>query len=119
MCVRLQSPGVRLARQLLIRPIVVFSPVTPQNEAGARTEPPVSVPIAQGTRRAATATADPLLEPPGVRCVSASQGFHGVPMCWFVPQSPSANSTLCVLPITIIPAAISRLARVAVRSARR
>src|SRR2546427_6997421 len=33
----------------------------------SRTEPPVSVPIAQGANLAATATPEPLLEPPGVR----------------------------------------------------
>ena len=35
-------------------------------------------------------------------------------MCVFVPQLPMANSTVCVLPRTIIPAAMSRSARVAV-----
>jgi len=38
----------------------------PHQDAGTRTEPPVSVPTAQGTMRAATATLEPLLEPPGV-----------------------------------------------------
>src|SRR6516164_6692597 len=41
--------------------MVVFSPVIPHQAAGMRTEPPVSVPRAQGTIRAATATAEPLL----------------------------------------------------------
>ena len=71
-----------------MRPIVVFSPVMPHHEAGMRTDPPVSVPIAQGAMRAATATPEPEEEPPGVRCVVASHGFHGVPRCWFVPQPP-------------------------------
>jgi hypothetical protein len=44
---------------VLIRPIVVFSPVTPFHAAGMRTDPPVSVPIAQGATRAATATPEP------------------------------------------------------------
>src|ERR1700682_2082822 len=92
---------------VLIRPRVVFSPVMPHQEAGWRTEHPVSVPSAQGTRRAATATPEPLLDPPGVRDTSASHGFHGVPRCWFVPQAPQANSTVCVLPSTIIPRLIS------------
>ena len=48
------------------RPTVVFSPNTPQNAAGRRTEPPVSEPIANAHRPAATATAGPLLEPPGI-----------------------------------------------------
>jgi hypothetical protein len=36
-------------------------------------EPPVSVPVAAGTRRAATAAAEPPEEPPGTRL--RSQGF--------------------------------------------
>ena len=49
----------------------------PQNLAGTRTEPPVSVPSAKSTRPAATATADPLDEPPGSR--SGARGLTGVP----------------------------------------
>ena len=86
----------------------------PFQAAGMRTEPPVSVPMATGARPAATATPEPLDEPPGVRCTFRSHGFRGVPMCVFVPQLPIANSTVWVLPRTIIPAAISRSARVAV-----
>jgi len=48
-------------------------PVTPQNDAGWRIEPPVSVPVAAGVRRAATAAALPPDEPPGVQ--DRSQGF--------------------------------------------
>src|SRR5438477_7574260 len=86
----------------------------PQRPAGARTEPPVSLPIAAGASAAATATAEPLLEPPGTRAVVRSHGFHGVPIALLVPQAPNANSTICVLPRTIMPAALSRLATVAV-----
>ena len=39
---------------MLTRPMVVLSPVSPHHEAGSRTEPPVSVPIAQGVKPAAT-----------------------------------------------------------------
>src|SRR5215831_6351384 len=99
--------------------MVVLSPTTPHHAAGSRTEPPVSVPIAQGARPAATATPEPLLEPPGVRATAGSHGFHGVPRCWLVPQPPIANSTVCVLPSTISPAATRRLARVAVTIDRR
>ena len=42
-------------------------PEEPQKLAGTRTEPPVSVPSAKSTSPAATATADPLEEPPGSR----------------------------------------------------
>ena len=99
---------------MLTRPIVVLRPVRPHHDAGSRTEPPVSVPIAHGANPAATATPEPLLDPPGVRATSGSHGFHGVPRCWLVPQPPIANSTVCVLPITISPAAISFCAKVAV-----
>ena len=64
-----------------MRPMVVLRPVMPHQEAGSRTDPPVSVPMAQGTMRAATATPEPLLEPPGVRWVCGSHGFQGVPRC--------------------------------------
>jgi hypothetical protein len=70
--------------------------------------------MAMGARPAATATPEPLEEPPGVRCTVASHGFRGVPMWVLVPQLPIANSTVWVLPSTIIPAAIARSARVAV-----
>ena len=73
---------------VLTRPTVVFRPVTPHQAAGSRTEPPVSVPMAQGTSRAATATPEPLLDPPGVRASAASHGLCGVPRCWLVPQPP-------------------------------
>jgi hypothetical protein len=48
------------------RPTVGRKPVTPQSAAGSRTEAPVSVPMAAGTMRAATAAADPPLLPPGI-----------------------------------------------------
>src|SRR5260370_799052 len=39
--------------------------MTPQNEAGRITDPPVWVPSAAGTCKSATAAAEPLEEPPG------------------------------------------------------
>ena len=86
----------------------------PHHAAGRRTEPPVSVPMAAGARPAATATPEPLDDPPGVRCTAGSHGLRGVPMCVLVPQPPIANSTVCVLPSTIIPAETTRRASVAV-----
>src|SRR4051812_14489074 len=86
----------------------------PQRLAGMRTEPPVSLPRAAGASAAATATPEPLLEPPGARAVVKSHGFHGVPIVWFVPHAPNANSTICVLPSEIMPASRSRSATVAV-----
>ena len=49
-----------------------------------------------------------------MRWTFGSHGFQGVPMCVLVPQLPIANSTVCVLPSTIIPAAMARSASVAV-----
>jgi hypothetical protein len=43
---------------------VGFSPKRPLKAAGTRPEPAVSVPIAKVTRPAASATADPELDPP-------------------------------------------------------
>ena len=45
-------------------------PTTPHREAGWRIEPPVSVPSASGASHAATAAAEPPLEPPGMRVTS-------------------------------------------------
>ncbi len=56
----------------LTRPYVGLSPTTPQQAAGSRIEPPVSLPIAPATSPAATAAAEPLDEPP-----AAWPGFHG------------------------------------------
>src|SRR5262245_36061877 len=52
-------------------------PQTPQLLAGARTDPPVSVPMAKSTSPQDTADADPLDEPPGTRFGAAA--FNGVP----------------------------------------
>ena len=52
-------------------------PVMPQKLAGWRIEPPVSVPVAAGVKRAATAAALPPDEPPGMREVS--QGLVTAP----------------------------------------
>src|SRR5262249_36838160 len=71
-------------------------------------------PRGAGARAAPPATPDPLLAPPGARGVPRSHGFQGVPMVAFVPQLPKANSTMCVLPIPIMPAAARRRTTVAV-----
>ncbi len=73
-----------------------------------RMDPPVSLPMATGARPAATATADPLLEPPAMWCTVGAAGFQGVPFAWFVPQLPMANSTICVVPSKIAPASSRR-----------
>ena len=50
---------------------MLFSP------AGTRPEPAVSVPSESGTRPAATATAEPELEPPGI--IAGSKVLRGMP----------------------------------------
>ena len=72
--------------RLSIRPSLVLNPTMPQKLAGARIEPPVSLPIAQGARPAATATAAPDEDPPAMRGVTGSRGFLGVPKCGLSPR---------------------------------
>ena len=67
---------------MLTRPIVVLSPERPHHDAGSRTEPPVSVPIAHGAMPDATATPEPLLDPPGVRGTSGRVA-EGTSLGWF------------------------------------
>ena len=55
---------------------------------------------------AATATADPPLEPPGVR--SSAQGFLDGPNAEFSVDDPIANSSQLVLPTMTAPAGSSR-----------
>src|SRR3954469_12603117 len=47
------------------RPYVGLMPTIPTKEAGGRMDPPVSVPVAAMAQRAATAAAEPPLDPPG------------------------------------------------------
>jgi hypothetical protein len=56
------------------RPRLGFSPTSPQADAGIRIEPPASVPCASGAIPAATAAAEPPLEPPGER--SSAHGLR-------------------------------------------
>ena len=54
------TPKVETSPRLGLRPTMLLS------IAGTRPEPAVSVPSASGTSPAATATAEPELEPPGI-----------------------------------------------------
>jgi hypothetical protein len=54
-----------------------FNPTIPQYDAGSRIEPPVSEPIEPYPIPAATATAEPLLDPDDDR--AKSQGFGVAP----------------------------------------
>ncbi|MCY1221347.1 hypothetical protein D9M72_334000 [compost metagenome] len=86
-------------------------PVMPENDAGWRIEPPVSVPVAAGARPAATAAAEPPDEPPGTRLVS--HGLRTGPKCEFSLDEPIANSSILVLPSVTMPAAAMRSTTVA------
>src|SRR4051812_7473239 len=66
-------------------------------------EPPVSVPVAAGARRAATAAADPPELPPGT--ASRSQGLRTGPKCEVSLDEPIANSSMLHLPSSTAPAA--------------
>ena len=85
-----------------MRARVGFRPNTPQHEAGIRIEPPPSFPWAMGTNPAATAAAEPPLEPPVLRPV-----FHGFRVgpnnCGSV-VGKRPNSGVLVLPTMTSPA---------------
>src|SRR5882757_4188451 len=69
-------------------------------------EPPVSVPVAAGTKRPATAAAEPPEDPPGTRV--RSQGFLTGPYQLVSLDEPIANSSILVLPSITVPASLSR-----------
>src|SRR5580692_805037 len=71
-------------------------PATPQNDAGRVIEPPVCVPIAPKHMPQATAAAEPLDEPPGVR-----SRFHGFLV---TGGSIQAYGVVTVLPMIRAPA---------------
>src|SRR3954470_19486869 len=83
----------------------------PQNAAGCRMEPPVSLPSDAELMPPATATALPLEEPPGVRV--GSSGFLAGPKAEFSPDEPIANSSMFVLPTSNASAARKRATAVA------
>ena len=87
---------------LLIESKVGLKPKIPQREEGTLIDPPVSVPNANGTNPAATATADPPLEPPEI--LSKEYGFFEFPNIIFLPVIPAANSFKLFVPIKIEPA---------------
>ena len=84
----------------LILPKLGLNPTTPLYDAGRSTDPTVCDPSAAGHIRAATETADPLLDPPGVQAAS-----HGLNVG---DGSMQANSVVIVFPMMIAPASFSR-----------
>ena len=91
-------------------------PVMPQNAAGWRMEPPVSVPVAAGVRRAATAAALPPDEPPGTCAVF--QGLLTGLKAEFSLDEPMANSSQLSLPKVTMPAWRRRATTVASKGER-
>jgi hypothetical protein len=77
-------------------------PVMPVNAAGSRIEPPVSVAVAAGAMRAATAALEPPEEPPGT--APLSQGLSTLPKALFSLDEPIANSSQLSLPRQTMPA---------------
>src|SRR5215467_7497061 len=89
------------------RPNVGLMPATPQSAAGIRMEPPVSVATAAGTSPAATAAADPPLEPPQMK--SGLCGFLVPEPLGSTVVMPQPNSCERVSPTITAPARLSRL----------
>src|SRR5882757_8574479 len=95
----------------LTRPTVGFKPTMPLIEAGLTIDPSVSVPTAAAQRFAETATAEPELEPDGVR--SVAYGFRHWPPRPLQPlklwvERKLAHSLKFVLPKITAPAARRR-----------
>ena len=86
-------------------------PTAPQNAAGCRIDPPVSVAIETGVSAAATAAAAPPLEPPGIR--SVAHGLRVGPYAECSVDEPMANSSQFVLPTITAPASSRRVTTVA------
>ena len=88
------------------RPGVGRRPVTPLQAAGLRSDPPRSLPSAIGSRRQASATAAPPLDPPAERDVS--HGLRVAPKTRLKVCEPAPHSGVFVLPTRIAPAARMR-----------
>ena len=89
-----------------IRPSVGLIPNVPHIDEGAVIDPAESVPVAPGTSPAATAAADPPLEPPVVRL--GSRGLRDSGPSRFLVSPSSPNAGVFVLPTITAPAARSR-----------
>jgi hypothetical protein len=105
------GPGTESGDQevdsLATRPGEGRSPTTLQKAGGLRREPPVSLPSARGSMRAATATAAPPLLPPQV--FVTSKGLRVGPNTSLKVCEPAPNSGVFVLPTVIAPAARIRV----------
>src|SRR5512136_1887719 len=97
----------------LTNPIVGLIPTMPQQDEGETIEPSVSVPTATAARLAATATAEPELEPEGFR--SRAYGFFVCPPRPLQPlvecdDLKLAHSLRFALAMMTAPAALRRSA---------
>src|SRR5687768_15245805 len=95
----------------LTSPNVGLRPTTPLSDAGSLIDPPVSVPSAANARPADTATAAPLLEPPGT-CM----GFQGLRAGGHGRSKegpPCANSCVASFPSSTAPCSYSLATAVA------
>ncbi|KAL1985665.1 hypothetical protein VTN96DRAFT_7532 [Rasamsonia emersonii] len=88
-----------------IVPLVGFRPTTPLNAAGIRPLPAVSVPKANDTKPAATATADPDDDPPAMW--SLLYTHRGAPYGERQPERPVASWSMLSFPIYSAPASRS------------
>lgn len=88
-----------------MRPCVGRRPYRPQWLAGARTEPPVSLPSAKSHRPDDTAEAEPDELPPVMRSLAAP--LTGAPKCALLPFIENASSSVTVLPTKRAPASSS------------
>src|SRR5690606_829009 len=82
----------------LHRPMLVFRPTVPVNDAGTRIDPPASAARESTVEPCNTPTPAPLDEPPETRWFLASHGLRGAPQCALVPKEPDANSTVWFFP---------------------
>src|SRR4029077_10210681 len=97
------------------RPYGGLNPTTPQNDAGILIEPPMSEPVASVAVPAASAAADPPLEPPGEYLVC--HGLRVTPQSRDQVTGAQENSGVVVRACTMPPASRIRCAKAAVSSA--
>ena len=81
-------------------------PTTPQNAAGLRSDPPMSLPSANASIPLARAAAAPPLLPP--TDFDGSWGFRVTPKIGLKVCEPAPNSGTFVFPMTSAPASRSR-----------
>jgi hypothetical protein len=103
-----------MSPERLTRPHVGLMPKTPFMAAGMRIDPPPSAPRANGTTPVATATPEPVEEPPARRSVAC--GLRGMGRFELAPLGVMPNSVIGVVPSVMAPAARMRATVVASRA---